>query len=82
MVVVWATKAFKKGIISKRESFVPLKFGNADEYEKAIHHFGIGCNDFYRPETCQVYLCTSRICAGMRALPPVSIQQGQGFLSV
>jgi len=48
VALAWATEALEKGIISEKETVVPLKFGDADVYEKAIHHLGIGSNDFYR----------------------------------
>ena len=48
VALAWATEALEKGIISEQETVVPLKFGDADVYEKAIHHLGAGSNDFYR----------------------------------
>ena len=48
VALAWATEALEKGIISERETLVPLKFGEAEAYKEAIHHLGMGTNEFYR----------------------------------
>jgi aldehyde:ferredoxin oxidoreductase len=48
VALAWATEAFEKGLLSKRETLVPLKFGDAGAYAQAVKHLGKGTNDFYR----------------------------------
>ena len=46
--LAWATEAFEKGIISEKETLVPLKFGDDQRYKEALNHLASGANDFYR----------------------------------
>jgi aldehyde:ferredoxin oxidoreductase len=48
VALAWATEASEKGLISEKETLVPLKFGDAGAYAQAIKHLGLGANDFYR----------------------------------
>ena len=48
VALAWATEALEKGIISEKETIVPLKFGGAEVYKKAVRHLGVGSNEFYR----------------------------------
>jgi aldehyde:ferredoxin oxidoreductase len=48
VALAWATEALEKGIISEKETLVPLKFGDASSYKEAFHHLSMGSNDFYR----------------------------------
>jgi aldehyde:ferredoxin oxidoreductase len=48
VALAWATEAFEKGLLSEKETLVPLKFGDARAYAKAVKHLGTGPNDFYR----------------------------------
>jgi aldehyde:ferredoxin oxidoreductase len=48
VALAWATEAFEKGLLSEKETLVPLKFGDAGAYVQAIKHLGLGANDFYR----------------------------------
>lgn len=48
VALAWATEAFEKGLISDKETIVPLKFGNAENYKLAINYIGNGINEFYR----------------------------------
>jgi aldehyde:ferredoxin oxidoreductase len=48
VALAWATEAFEKGLISEKETLVPLKFGDAAAYGQAVKHLGTGPNDFYR----------------------------------
>ncbi len=48
VALAWATEAFEKGLISEKETLVPLKFGDAGAYARAVKHLGTGANDFYR----------------------------------
>ncbi|WP_432738623.1 aldehyde ferredoxin oxidoreductase N-terminal domain-containing protein [Maridesulfovibrio sp. FT414] len=44
----WATEAFEKGLITEAETIVPLAFGNAENYKKAVFYLGEAENEFYR----------------------------------
>ncbi len=46
--LAWATEAFEKGFISEKETIVPLKFGDAENYKSAIFYMGNATNEFYR----------------------------------
>ena len=48
VALAWATEALEKGVISTKETIVPLKFGDATAYREAFHHLGAASNDFYR----------------------------------
>ena len=48
VALAWATEAFEKGLLSEKETLVPLKFGDAKAYAQAVKHLGTGANDFYR----------------------------------
>jgi aldehyde:ferredoxin oxidoreductase len=48
VALAWATEAFEKGIISEKETLLPLRFGNAELYKEAALHLGMASNDFYR----------------------------------
>jgi len=48
VALAWATEALEKGVISLKETLVPLKFGDEKNYQEAIHHLGAASNDFYR----------------------------------
>jgi aldehyde:ferredoxin oxidoreductase len=48
VAMAWATEAFDKGLLTEKETLVPLKFGNAGAYAQALKHLGAGASDFYR----------------------------------
>lgn len=48
VALAWATEALEKGVVSIRETLVPLQFGDAKAYIEAVHHLGAASNDFYR----------------------------------
>lgn len=48
VALAWATEAVQKGILSERETIVPLAFGDSEGYRSAMQHLGEGSNDFYR----------------------------------
>lgn len=48
VALAWATEAREKGIISEKETLVPLSFGDATAYREAVRHLGMGSNEFYR----------------------------------
>ncbi len=48
VALAWATEALEKGVISEKETLVPLKFDDAAGYKEAMQHIGLGSNDFYR----------------------------------
>ena len=48
VALAWATEAFEKGVISEKETVVPLAFGDSEGYKIAMQHLGEGSNEFYR----------------------------------
>ena len=48
VALAWAIEATEKGVISEKETLVPLQFGQAGNLETALYHLGMGSNDFYR----------------------------------
>jgi len=48
VALAWATEATEQGLISEKETLVPLAFGDAAAYQQAARHLGRGSNDFYR----------------------------------
>lgn len=48
VALAWGTEATAKGLISARETLVPLTFGDCANYRQAAHSFGNGVNEFYR----------------------------------
>ncbi len=48
VALAWATEAFQKGLISEKETLVPLSFGDAEGYKQAIYHLSHAANEFYR----------------------------------
>jgi aldehyde:ferredoxin oxidoreductase len=48
VALAWATEALEKGIVSEKETLVPLRFGDAQKYREAIHHLAVSTNEFYR----------------------------------
>ncbi len=47
VVMGWATEAFLRGIITEKETIVPLKFGDKANYLKALQFTACLENDFY-----------------------------------
>jgi aldehyde:ferredoxin oxidoreductase len=48
VALAWATEAFEKGLITEKETLIPLRFGDAGAYAQALKHLGAATNDFYR----------------------------------
>jgi len=48
VALAWATEALEKGIISEKETIIPLKFGDAEGYKEAMQHLAMGTNEFYQ----------------------------------
>ncbi|NWF97873.1 MAG: aldehyde ferredoxin oxidoreductase [Nitrospirae bacterium] len=48
VALAWATEAYEKGIISEKETIIPLSFGNAQCYKEAMFYLATGANDFYK----------------------------------
>ncbi len=48
VALAWATEATEKGLISEKETLVPLAFGDREGYRQAARHLGRGTNEFYR----------------------------------
>ncbi|MCB2181490.1 MAG: aldehyde ferredoxin oxidoreductase [Desulfobulbaceae bacterium] len=47
VALAWATEATEKGLISKKETIVPLQFGKSASYRQAVVHLGGAANEFY-----------------------------------
>ena len=47
VALAWATEAFEKGIITEKETVVPLSFGDVEKYREGVRHLGMRTNDFY-----------------------------------
>ncbi|NJD55038.1 MAG: aldehyde ferredoxin oxidoreductase [Nitrospirae bacterium] len=48
VALAWATEALAKGIVTEKETLVPLAFGNSAAYQEALEHMAYGTNDFYQ----------------------------------
>ncbi|HZV82154.1 MAG TPA: aldehyde ferredoxin oxidoreductase N-terminal domain-containing protein, partial [Geobacteraceae bacterium] len=48
VALAWATEALAKGVITEKETLVPLAFGNSASYQTAIQHLAYGTNEFYQ----------------------------------
>ena len=48
VALAWATEASERGLVSEKETVVPLTFGDAVAYRQAAEYLGRGINDFYR----------------------------------
>ncbi len=48
VALAWATEALAKGMISEKETLVPLAFGDGASYQTALQHLALGTNDFYQ----------------------------------
>ena len=48
VALAWATEALEKGVVSQKETIVPLAFGDGEGYQQALRHLGAGANEFYR----------------------------------
>lgn len=48
VALAWATEAFERGLVSVKQTLVPLSFGGVEEYQQAAMYLGKGTNDFYR----------------------------------
>jgi aldehyde:ferredoxin oxidoreductase len=48
VALAWATEALAKGIITEKETLVPLAFGNSVSYQAALEHLAYGTNEFYQ----------------------------------
>ena len=46
VALAWAIEAAEKGVISEKETLVPLQFGKARNLETALYHLGMGYNEF------------------------------------
>ncbi|MBM4326676.1 MAG: aldehyde ferredoxin oxidoreductase [Deltaproteobacteria bacterium] len=47
VALAWATEAFERGILTDKETVVPLSFGDVEKYREAVRHLGLRTNDFY-----------------------------------
>lgn len=48
VALAWATEAMEQGLVTEKETLVPLAFGDGEGYQQAARHLGRGVNDFYR----------------------------------
>jgi len=48
VALAWATEALAKGIITEKETLLPLAFGNSASYQAALQHMAYGTNEFYQ----------------------------------
>jgi len=48
VALAWATEALTKGIITEKETLLPLAFGNSASYQTALEHLAYGTNEFYQ----------------------------------
>ena len=48
VALAWATEALEKGVVTEKETLLPLKFGQHQTYMEAVRHLAFGVNDFYR----------------------------------
>ncbi|MBU1564761.1 MAG: aldehyde ferredoxin oxidoreductase [Proteobacteria bacterium] len=48
VALAWATEATERGLITVKETLVPLCFGEAKGYQQAADYLGCGSTDFYR----------------------------------
>jgi aldehyde:ferredoxin oxidoreductase len=48
VALAWATEALEKGVVTEKDTLLPLKFGQNRVYEEAVRHLAFGVNDFYR----------------------------------
>jgi aldehyde:ferredoxin oxidoreductase len=48
VALAWATEALAKGIVTTRETIVPLAFGDSAVYADALQHLAYGTNEFYQ----------------------------------
>ncbi len=46
--LAWATEALERGVVSEKETLVPLRFGKAEAYDQALAHLALRTNEFYR----------------------------------
>ena len=47
VALAWATEALARGVIAETETLLPLRFGEADTYDRAIDYLASGRNAFY-----------------------------------
>ncbi|HBI15916.1 MAG TPA: aldehyde ferredoxin oxidoreductase [Desulfobulbaceae bacterium] len=48
VALAWATEALSRGIVTEKETIVPLAFGNSIAYQGALQHLALGTNEFYQ----------------------------------
>ncbi|ACX52832.1 Aldehyde ferredoxin oxidoreductase [Ammonifex degensii KC4] len=48
VVLAWATEALERGVVSEKETLVPLRFGAVESYIQATQYLAQPPNDFYR----------------------------------
>ncbi len=47
VALAWATEASQRGLVTEKETLVPLAFGSVDAYQQAVRFLGTRANDFY-----------------------------------
>ena len=48
VALAWTTEALEQGVITEKQTLVPLKFGSSNGYREAVGHLAGQANDFYR----------------------------------
>ncbi|PIE63821.1 MAG: aldehyde ferredoxin oxidoreductase [Desulfobacterales bacterium] len=48
VALAWATEALQRGILTEKETLVPLQFGDVATYRQAATYLGRGINEFYQ----------------------------------
>ncbi len=48
VALAWATEALTKGLVTEKETLVPLSFGDSKSYQTALWHMAYGTNEFYQ----------------------------------
>ncbi|NDV20278.1 aldehyde ferredoxin oxidoreductase [Pseudodesulfovibrio sp. JC047] len=48
VALAWATEALERGVISEKETELPLRWGDAETYMQAVEKLGRPTNEFYR----------------------------------
>ncbi len=48
VALAWVAEAVEKGVITERETLVPIRFGEVQGFMEALRHIAMGSNEFYR----------------------------------
>ncbi|GFM32670.1 aldehyde ferredoxin oxidoreductase [Desulfovibrio subterraneus] len=48
VALAWVAEASEKGVLSEKETIVPIRFGEVQGFLEALRHLGMASNEFYR----------------------------------